>query len=252
MIDHIPTQRLSETITAALADGTRVIDACGSTRVVLPVPDAFGDHITLSVMQRRDEPDRVIVTDLGHTCSDVVAVTGKLRPATERYSLFFMAARNHGVQVREGCLEVECDRAAIGDAALAVMGAVKEAHQLVHFGKAAIGRMFREEVGIWLRSHDVVAEADFEVVGRSPAAHTIDFVVAGAVPTYLETISNENKMRGALLTFYDLAGTHDFRAVAIIDDEDAYTNRTFQQLAFLVPHVYRWTQRERLLELLVA
>lgn len=242
-----------DAIPAALSRETEVVQAQDGIRVLLPVPDAFGDFIRLGVVPRGEADGRVIVTDMGHTCSDVAAMTGRLKANTERRQLFAMAAHNHGVQMRDGCLEVECAEDAVGDALLAVMGAVKQAHQLVHYGRGAIGRMFREEVGVWFRANSIDVLAECVVSGRSPVAHTIDFVVEGAVPTYIETISNESKMRGALLAFYDLAGTHEFRSVALIDDEDdSYTNRTFQQLAYLVPYVYTWSQREQLLELLAA
>jgi hypothetical protein len=243
---------LLSALPGAIAKGTHVIAQGGVTRVIVPIPDAFGDYIGVGVIECDEDPDTVVVTDLGRTCADIISITGKLKPATERERLFLQAARNHGVRVADGRFEVECSRALLGDAILAVVGAVKEAHQLVHFNKQAIGKMFREEVGTWLRSNEIEAERDYEVSGRSPATHTVDFVILTGVPTYLQTVSNESKMRGVLLAFYDLSGTHEFRPAAVIDDEEEYTNRTFQQLAYVVPNVFRWSQKERLLEFLAS
>lgn len=246
----ITRHTLLDALPEAVATGSRVRTVGGVTRLVVPMPDSFGDHIEVALLEGGLGPGSVLVTDLGRTCSDIVAMTGRLKPGTERENLFLQAARNHGVHVVGGSLEIHSRADVVGDAILAVVGAVKEAHQLVHFNKQAIGKMFREEVGVWLRSNDIVAEMDYEVSGRSPAKHTVDFAILNGVPTYLQTISNERKMRGALLTFYDIYGTHEFRPAAVIDDEESYANRTFQQLAYVVPHVFRWSQREKLVDFL--
>jgi hypothetical protein len=248
----ISEARLAEALPHAIRRETRVMRVRGITRVAVPIPDAFGDYVQVALLPCDGSSDQLLVSDLGRTYCDLVSVSGPVKRGSEREGLFVGAARNHGVGVQEGRLEVACTPALLGEAILAVAGAVVEAQQLIHLNKQVITRLFQDEVRVWLSASHVDATQDYAVSGRSPAAHTVDFVVLRDTPVYIETISNENKMRGALLTFYDLVGTHDFLPIAIIDDEEAYTNRTFQQLAYIVPHVYPWSRKDEMLELLVA
>jgi len=239
-------QAIRRLVADAFIDGLSTRQYRGTTRLVLPVVDALGDCVEIAVLRSDEKPAHLVLSDLGRTWLDVCTLAGEVKAASERERLFRKAASSQGVRVVDGRLEVETDEAAVGGAVLALAEAVKEAHYLSQYGRQTIAKLFREEVSIFLRDRGLTVRRDYEVRGRSPVTHQVDFAKLNGIPKYIQAISSEDKLRASLLTFYDLEGTHEFVPAAVLDDEEEYTNKTFQHFAFRVPHVFTWSQRERL------
>ena len=228
------------------AAGIEVRQYRGVMRLVLPLVDSLGDFVEVAVSSPGGEGGCLVLSDMGRSWLDVSTLTGPVKSGSQKERLFHQAAAVHGVEVVDGRLEIECDRGTAGSATLAIAEAIKDTHQLVHLGKQTISRLFKEEVGLFLKDHNVAVERDYEVRGRSPVAHHVDFAKLNGVPKYVQAVASEDKLKASLLAWYDIEGTHEFAFAAVLDDEEDYRNRTFQHFAFRVPHVFVWSQRERL------
>lgn len=238
---------LLRALCSALTADVALVERAGRAVVLLPVEDTYGDSLAVGLEER---DDGFVVSDEGFTIRSIMDVTGTTKPTADLWRRVGEIAHRHGITFAGGELyAVAPDVESLGRALLSLSSSMSEALYLGHSLVTTFGIRFDEEVGLYLRDHQINYLADITIYGPSKAPHTVDFIIPNSKDIVAQAIASEQSMRRALNIFYDLTENNDeFVPVAFVDEQrQGYSNSTFTQLSYKA-NVFMWGQRERFVD----
>jgi hypothetical protein len=216
-----------------------------------------GDLIDIFIVE---DGGTVWLTDHGEALRHLDVLGFDATNTPKKRALFQDALAGLAVQDQGGRLAVPvnvADPADLTTKLLRLGQAMTRVGDLLFMSREQTPRFFRDDVQEFLREHEIEAEANPQVVGRSGQAYTLDFRIKRATtPLLLKTLTTgsraaaETLVSGAVRMFYDLSrSSSDDHRVAVVDDsDDVWTPEQFDLLRDL-GKVVLWSAPERLIDL---
>ncbi len=193
-------QSLVSTYIEWLRQKISVKDINGICEITTPFLDRHNDQLQIYV-KRYD--NRLILTDDGYTIRDLKLSRCELN-TEERQQILSSVLNGFGVHLDGDELKVEGREDNFPQKKHNLVQAILAVNDLFVTAEPIVGRLFKEDVEKYLRTHQIRFTPSIKFTGKSRLDHSFDFVIPAsrAKPErILRTINNPNRSNISLLMF---------------------------------------------------
>lgn len=232
----------------------RIIKGIGE--ITTPFIDRHNDFLQIYVQKDKDQ---FILTDLGHTISDL-EMCGCNIDTKSRQKLFQETIRSLGVDSDGNELFVRANSSDLPLRKHSLIQAMLSVNDLFFTSKGYVSTLFYEDVSNWLLKNNIRFSKRVSFLGKSGSTNSFDYLISAsnkAPERIIKTINNPTKdsARSAVFSWIDIKDSRDdgTKFFTILNDSD-------QELAGSVINtlnaydigVIPWSKRSNHLEALAA
>lgn len=249
-------QRLIDEYLRWLKEEFTLAELEGTCQISTPFLDRHNDAIELYLERKNGA---LLLTDDGYTLRDLRA--GDMEFTTEKRKAHLAAVLNgFGVKRERDDLFVEASEADFAQKKHNLIQAILAVNDMFVMAEEHVLSLFKEDVGLFLESHQIPAFSDFKLSGKSGFDHKFDFGLpktSQKPQRVLQAINVLTKDYATSLAFMvndvRLSRIEPFGALAMINDMDMIRPPNEEYLAALRAYEVEpllWSGREEAVSLL--
>lgn len=141
--------------------------------VSTPFLDRHNDHVTIYI-EKKDYG--LMLTDDGYTISDL-KMSGLELGTPKRQAMLATTLNGFGVKVLNNELFIEATIENIGQKKHALLQAILAVNDMFFLAQETVYSLFKEDVELYFRTHDIVFAKDIKLTGKSGFDHNVDFLI---------------------------------------------------------------------------
>ena len=222
-MSHFECLRLAQEYADWLRSGFQAELIDGICEVITPFVDHHNDHLIVYIEPRGD---RLVLTDDGHTLSDL-AQSGVEMNTPKRQEELDTILRGLGIRLCGGELEVEAAQNGIPQKLHSLIQAMLAVNDMFITAQSRIRSFFLEDVRQFLQAGDIRFSENVKLPGRSGFDHAINFLIpasAARPERIVQAIGTPNRTNIAsyLFALTDTRGARrsDAEAYAFLNDQE--------------------------------
>lgn len=179
--------------------------------VSTPFLDRHNDHLDIYLIKNSDS---IKLTDNGYTISDL-KMSGFEINTPKRETILKTVLNGFGVKINGNDeLFVEATINNIGQKKHYLLQAILAVNDMFNLAQETVSSLFKEDVELYFRSHDIVFSKDIKLSGKSGFDHNIDFLIPATrnkPERLIKTINNAKKdsILSSIMAFNDINQTRE-------------------------------------------
>jgi hypothetical protein len=248
-------QEVIESYLRWIRDNTVVTRADEGEMCVISTPflDRHNDHLDVFLTKSNGI---VKISDDGYTMSDL-RMSGLEINSPKRESILRTTLNGFGVKLGENDeLYVEATQQTVGQKKHYLLQAILAVNDMFNLAQESIFSLFKEDVELYFKSHDVIYSKDIKLSGKSGFDHNIDFLSPSRRqnPERLVKAVNtpkKDQVTSAIWAFNDISQARDAptRNIVIYNDtEKTVPASVVDAMTAYEIMAIRWSAREQHLE----
>lgn len=192
----------------------RAVSLDDTAEVTTPFLDRHNDHLQIYIQKLGDTYK---LTDGGYTIQDL-ELSGLEINTPKREHVVKTTLNGYGIKIDENSKElfVNSNISNIGQKKHYLLQAILAINDMYTMSSESVYSLFKEDVELYLKSHNIFFSKDIKISGKTGFDHNIDFIIpsTSSKPERLvKTINNPSKenVMSAIFSFNDISAIREVR-----------------------------------------
>lgn len=170
----IPVQDFIESYHSWLREAISYKQLNDYIEISTPFLDRDNDHMNIYIY--RDGAGKLVMSDAGYIMNNLEE-SGVSLKSPKRQEVLSTKLNGLGVELRDGNLEIDFDKASFPQAKNRLIQAMLSVDDMFYLSSSSVKSLFFEDVKVFFEENDIYAVADVDLRGRSGIMHHYDYVV---------------------------------------------------------------------------